>query len=265
MKAQKKRVHLVHPYLLNPTNPIKVSLIGAGGTGSSMLTNLARINHSLIALGHCGLQVTVFDPDNVEVPNLGRQLFTQGELGLNKAVALIGRINRFFGTDWKAVSERFEVKGDKGIGQRQANVTISCVDSVGARIAIADILKILDRESHSRDGAWYWMDFGNGKHTGQVLLSTIGAVKQSKSKKFRPVGNLPFVTEEYRVLLDNQSEEDMPSCSLAQALDKQDLFINSGLATMGASLLWSMLRMGILEYRGLFLNLADFRSTPVPI
>lgn len=77
MKQQKKRVHLVHSYLLNPTNPIRVNLIGAGGTGSAMLTNLARINHSLIALGHSGLQVNVFDPDTVEAPNLGRQLFTK--------------------------------------------------------------------------------------------------------------------------------------------------------------------------------------------
>jgi PRTRC genetic system ThiF family protein len=265
MKQQKKRVHLVHSYLLNPTNPIRVNLIGAGGTGSSMLTNLARVNHSLIALGHCGLQVNVFDPDTVEAPNLGRQLFTQGELGLNKAVALIGRINRFFGTDWKAVSERFELLGEGSKEQRQANITISCVDSASARIAIAETLKNLDRATHSRDGAWYWMDFGNGKHTGQVLLSTIGAVKQCTSKKFRPVENLPFVTEEFSELLENLSDDDMPSCSLAQALDKQDLFINSTLATMGASLLWSMLRKGILEYRGLFLNLADFRSIPVPI
>lgn len=265
MKRQKKRVHLVHSYLLNPTNPIKVNLIGAGGTGSSMLTNLARINHSLIALGHCGLQVTVFDPDDVQVPNLGRQLFTQGELGMNKADALIVRINRFFGTDWKAVSERFEVSEQYSNQQRQANITISCVDSIRARIAIAGTLKNLDTSTHLRDGAWYWMDFGNGQHTGQLLLSTIGAIKQGTSKKFRPVENLPFVTEEFSALLDNLPDDDMPSCSLAQALDRQDLFINTTLATLGASLLWSMLRKGILEYRGLFLNLTDFRSMPVPV
>jgi len=265
MKRQKKRVHLVHPYLLNTTNPIKVNLIGAGGTGSSMLTNLARINHSLIALGHCGLQVTVFDPDDVQVPNLDRQLFSHGELGLNKAVALIGRINRFFGTDWKAVSERFEISEQGSDEQRQANITISCVDSIRARIAIADTLKTLDTSTHLRDGAWYWMDFGNGQHTGQVLLSTIGAVKQGTSKKFIPVDNLPFVTEGFSTLLENLPDDDIPSCSLAQALNKQDLFINTTLATMGASLLWSMLRKGILEYRGLFLNLIDFRSMPVPI
>ncbi|WP_316848699.1 hypothetical protein [Pedobacter agri] len=44
MNAAKKRVHIVYPYLISPTNPVSVNLIGAGGTGSQMLTALARIN-----------------------------------------------------------------------------------------------------------------------------------------------------------------------------------------------------------------------------
>jgi len=37
--------------LLNPTNPIKVHLIGVGSTGSQVATALAYINHALVALG----------------------------------------------------------------------------------------------------------------------------------------------------------------------------------------------------------------------
>ncbi|RZJ66790.1 MAG: hypothetical protein EOO45_15835, partial [Flavobacterium sp.] len=127
MNIAKKRVHIVYPYLINPTSPVSVNLIGAGGTGSQMLTALARINQALIALGHAGLLVNVFDDDIVQQANLARQLFTSHEIGLNKAVVLINRINRFFGTNWKAVPERFEYPSKKPCENRMANVTVSCV------------------------------------------------------------------------------------------------------------------------------------------
>ncbi len=40
----KPKVHFTDNDLLFPTNPIKVNLIGAGGTGSQMLMTLARMN-----------------------------------------------------------------------------------------------------------------------------------------------------------------------------------------------------------------------------
>ena len=96
-------VHFTASYLLNPTNPLTVNLIGAGGTGSQVLTLLARMNHAFTELGHPGLQVRLWDGDTVSQANLGRQLFAHSELKLNKAVALINRVNGFFGTNWKAV------------------------------------------------------------------------------------------------------------------------------------------------------------------
>ena len=104
---QLQAVHIVEKQWLNPYNPIVVNLIGAGGTGGQVLTALARMNHALIALNHPGLMVRIFDDDKVDHANLGRQLFTTGELGQFKAVALIDRINRFFGTNWKAIIERY--------------------------------------------------------------------------------------------------------------------------------------------------------------
>jgi hypothetical protein len=41
--------------------------------------------------------------------------------------------------------------------------------------------------------------------------------------------------------LEAQDDSNEPSCSLAEALEKQDLFINSTLANMAASLLWNLL------------------------
>ena len=43
----KTKVHFTENTLINPTNPVTVNLIGAGGTGSQVLTALARMNHAL--------------------------------------------------------------------------------------------------------------------------------------------------------------------------------------------------------------------------
>jgi PRTRC genetic system ThiF family protein len=263
MKTEKLKVHFTHGDLINPTNPISVNLIGAGGTGSKVLTALMEMNHSLCALGHSGLSVRLWDDDTVTEANLGRQRFAEAETGLYKSVALINRVNRWAGLDWKAETVRFQKDNLQGHGE--ACVFISCVDSVSARFEIAEIIEGMNKFGY-RNRPRYWMDFGNSHHIGQVLLSTIGDVKQPKSDKYEVVASLPFITEEFGDLL-KQSEEadDIPSCSLAEALEKQDLYINSALTQMGCSLLWSLFRNGMTQYRGFFLNLKDYNSQPIKV
>ncbi|WP_316828717.1 hypothetical protein [Pedobacter miscanthi] len=78
------------------------------------------------------------------------------------------------------------------------------------------------------------------------------------------IGVLPSLVADYREMLVEAGElDDEPSCSLAEALNKQDLFINSVLANMGSSFLWQMLRTGIIENRGFFLNLGGLRTQPI--
>lgn len=263
----KMRIHFTDNYLLNPTNPIEVNLIGAGGTGSKVLTALLEMNHSLIDLGHAGLSVRLWDDDIITEANLGRQRFAQCELGLHKSVALINRANRWSGTNWKAETVKFQNNPlGKAPENAQANIYISCVDTVSARFEIAEILRGINNRWGYRNTPKYWLDFGNGKFTGQVILSTIEKLEQPQSEKYETVAHLPFVTEEFGDLLkQSESEDDTPSCSLAEALEKQDLYINSTLAQMGCSLLWNLFRNGLTENRGFFLNLKDFRSQPIKV
>jgi len=267
MNTEKPKVHFTDNYLLNPTNPILVNLIGAGGTGSKVLTALMEMNHSLIELGHSGLQIRLWDDDIVTNANLGRQRFAESEIGLYKSVALINRANRFSGTNWKAETIKFEKDGLGRLPEyAQATIYITCVDNVKARFGVAEILKELSNRKHHRDEPKYWLDFGNSRHTGQVLLSTIGAIKQPNSEKYETVASLPFVTDEFGDLLkQSEQEDDTPSCSLAEALDKQDLYINSSLTQMGCSLFWSLFRNGMTPYRGFFHNLKDFSTHPIKV
>jgi PRTRC genetic system ThiF family protein len=265
---QKTKVHFTDNELIHPANPVEVNLIGAGGTGSQVLTALARMNHALTELNHAGLQVRLWDDDRVTEANLGRQLFAQCETGLYKSVALINRTNRFFGTGWKAQTQKFEKDSLGRLPEHaQSCIYLSCVDSVKARFEIAEIIKVISSHSrHYRSEPKYWLDFGNSQNTGQVILSTIGNIRQPNSQKYETVENLPLVTDEFGELLkQSETTDDTPSCSLAEALEKQDLFINSTLAQMGCSLLWNLFRNGLTEYRGFFLNLKNYLSQPLKI
>ena len=267
MNTAKQKIHFTDRDLINPTNPILINVIGAGGTGSKVLTALMEMNHSLTELGHAGLQIRLWDDDVITQANLGRQRFAECEIGLYKSVALINRANRFSGTNWKAETVKFEKdRLDKLPENAGASIYISCVDSVKARFGIADILNILNNGKAYSNRPRYWLDFGNSQHTGQVLLSTIGTIKQPNSEKYETVASLPFITDEFGELLkQSEEQDDTPSCSLAEALEKQDLFINSSLAQMGCSLLWGLFRYGMTEYRGFFHNLKDFNTHPIKV
>lgn len=268
MKAMKKEaVHYTHNDLIGATNPVTVNLIGAGGTGSNVLTALMKMNHSMLALNHAGLTVRLWDDDVVTEANIGRQCFAESEVGLPKAVALINRVNRWAGTNWKAEARRFQHSNlDELPEEGRSMIYLSCVDNVDARFDIAGIISQYGKHYHHRNAPRYWMDFGNGRRSGQVILSTVGELKQPKSKQYETVGNLPFITDEFGELLrESEATDDTPSCSVAEALGKQDLFINSAVATLGCELLWDLFRKGMTPYRGFFLNLTDFRTQPLSV
>ena len=61
MTKKESYVHYIPERIVNPDESVEIALVGAGGTGSALLSGLARINYSLLALGHEGLLVYVFD------------------------------------------------------------------------------------------------------------------------------------------------------------------------------------------------------------
>ena len=261
-----KRIHYTDGYLLNPQHPITISLIGAGGTGSQVLTCLARLDVTLRNLGHPGLFITLYDPDDVSAANIGRQLFGYSDLGLNKASCLITRINNFFGNDWKSVSKHYPSNLKDARRDDIANITITCTDNIKSRIDTWNILKDIPARNHTDYSTpLYWLDFGNTQSSGQVVLGTVPRrIKQPKSQIYKTVPSLKVITKmvKFSKIKDDDSG---PSCSLAEALEKQDLFINSTLAQLGCNILWKMFRHGMVEHQGLYLNLNTMKVNPIMV
>lgn len=256
-----KKVHITENYCLNPQHPVTVNLIGIGGTGSQVLTCLARIDAALLALGHPGLHVVAYDPDTVTEANIGRQLFSGSDIGLNKAICLVTRINRFFGKSWDAVPENYRLRDQNS----NTNIYITCTDNIKSRVDLDKYLKCLVNNNYvDYSIPLYWLDFGNTQVTGQVILGTIGEIKQPKLKGIKTVGKLKTVTEmfDFSQIKDDDSG---PSCSLAEAINKQDLFINSTLAQLGCNLIWKLISQGRVETQGLYLNLETMNVNPIKL
>lgn len=250
-----KRYHYAPAYFMNPVEPIKIMVIGAGGNGSIMMQLLARIHISLIGLGFMGLDVTLVDGDKVEISNVGRQMFSPEDVGHYKSTALITKINRFYDVHWKA--RQCYMTFNSSIVQQ--NIVITCVDSLNARLDFIDKQMYFDTNKENR--LYYWMDLGNSSNTGQVILGTMCSIEQP-AKHY--VANLKHRFDLFPVERE-EKEDNEPSCNLAQALGKQDLFINQFVASYAADMLWELLRNYRLDYHGIFVNTNSKEVTKIPI
>lgn len=274
----KKPVHYTEQYIIDPPHPVTINVIGCGGTGSQVINSLARMHSALKALNHPGLFIKAVDPDRVTKANMGRQLFSSADIGIPKCDVLVSRVNRFFGTDWEGVPILY----DEHAKIASANITISCVDTGAARSGIKKALFKPHHLSQRIGGGWgqrdatnfvnpyeypyYWMDFGNMMDRGQVVIGTVRAIKQPDKSDFNCVEQLPTIDKYHPdILRDRKGEDQGPSCSLAEALSKQDLFINTNLANMGLGILWKMFRELRIEHHGCYVNLASLNVNPIKI
>lgn len=233
--------HTIQSILL--TDTVEVALVGCGGNGSLFLSALVNIDRAMRELGHPGgLHVTVFDFDKVSESNIGRQNFYPSDKGQYKAPVSVSRVNIGFGLNWKAVPEAFP----PAKGYYRPHIIVGCVDTKKSRRAIAKFA--------SANNVCYWLDLGNGLSTGQVILGEPLSCWESAKK--RPM-RLPTVTDLFPSILDDSIPEDdsIPTCSLREALEKQDLFVNRATVTWGSVLLWHLLREGGSDFSGHFINL----------
>lgn len=252
--------HTTEKYLLDPGQPVTVNLVGVGGTGSQFLTCLARLNYALLGLGHAGFYVDVFDPDTVEEHNVGRQLFSASDVGKSKAVVLVERINKYFGFGWDAHIQYYD--DDLREDRAKSNILVTCVDNIQSRFQARKVITQKSRYQTDANRAFYWLDMGNSEKSGQAVLGTTSVIKQPEGEY---TSTLPNVIDIFPELLTQEEDASGPSCSLAEALGRQDLFINSTMAQFGANLIWKLFVDPVTDTHGVFVNLETMNVKPLKI
>lgn len=232
---------------------VNILLVGAGGTGSRILEKLVCLHRALIAKGHPqGLMVTVVDPDTVSAANIGRQAFYPGDVGCYKADVLVNRANMALGdVRWKSEIAKLDTRA----GLEPFDLVIGAVDNRAARLAILRGLE------NCMSGTRYWLDTGNRSNDGQVVLGEVPSRKRQTDQKER----LPHIGELYPQLIDPAAEDpdEGPSCSLAEALEKQSLYINSAVSDFAMNILWNLFTDGQIDTHGAFINLKRMMVTPL--
>ena len=241
-------IHRIHPELLE--RQVRVLVVGCGGTGSAVVAGLPYLHQSLIAHGHPGgLHVTVVDGDTISPTNCIRQPFARSEVGLNKAIVLVNRINLFWGLKWDAVPAHLRpgtfISRSYSGDDLRAHIVVGCVDTRAARAVIRDAVGKWSRVS-------YMVDAGNNVDSGQFIM---GEPLNERNRRSRL--RLRTAAELYPEIVDpNLDDDGEPSCSAVEALERQSPFVNSTLAQHTLALLARVFRYGEINYHGVFINLA---------
>ncbi|MGA7520835.1 MAG: PRTRC system ThiF family protein [Acidobacteriaceae bacterium] len=236
--------HVLPKSLWRREQPLRVLVVGAGGNGSAVLLGLPYLHQAMRVWGYAGgLHVMLADGDLVSETNCVRQPFAAADVGLNKAVVLINRVNLFWGLEWQAHPGHFH-KDSLRTNSPGPHLLIGCVDTRAARRAI------LSAVTRTNDSTIYWLDLGNNASSGQFVLGQpLNAANRRSAVRLR------IVTELYPEIADAEAGEDpLPSCSAAEVLERQEPFINQVLATSALAMLARLLRYGKLRHHGGFFN-----------
>ena len=225
----------------------RIIVIGCGGTGSALIGGLPFLHQALTATGHPGLQVVVADGDRISASNCVRQPFSESEIGLFKSTVLVNRLNLFWGLNWLASTEYVTRKTEGKV-----DILISCVDTRADRFEIT--------HSPLFKNCAYWLDLGNTADGGQFVLG-----QPSNSRNRRTHHRMPTVSDLFPEIADAglDKDDDLPSCSAVEALERQEPFINQLLAYHALALLARLFRHGEIRNQGGFVDLKTGRVAPL--
>lgn len=248
---------------------IKIYVVGAGGTGSFAVPCLARLAYEVIQRGKT-VDLTIIDPDCVEQGNIPRSNFCAAEISRFKAQTLAERLSAAWGLEvgYANVKLDYEKHIKPGVGNRQLTILVGCVDNHLARREIHRALKECE-PYHSTDApsAW-WIDGGNGKYSGQVLIGST-VKKDTAANHFTTAAicrKLPAPSLVHPELLENQEipapreTVERNSCPELVRLGEQSLNVNQRVAVEIAEMLTELLLTNSLKRFAAYFDLESGTS-----
>ena len=224
--------------------PVKIVMLGAGGTGGHIAPHLYRLLYAL----ERPVRFIICDGDIVEEKNLVRQNFTPADLGENKAKVLAERYSSVFGMETEYVPEFIE-SGERLLSMLQARtfptgpywhsptvkelvILIGAVDNNKSRKLCHEVFYKLDD--------LIYIDSGNGMHTGQIVCG----IRSGGRTFYRPVG-AAFP----EVLQDTDKFPTELSCAEASVSAPQSIAANITAATAVVDMIYNILTVGETRVR----------------
>jgi PRTRC genetic system ThiF family protein len=225
---------------LEPASATYITLVGAGGTGSALAVDLARLVYHVRQSGG-DIHLRIVDHDRVERKNVGRQQFGAYDVGRNKAESLAERLNLWLGLDIAALPVRFTADTPSNFTRQTKagarRIVVGAVDNHWARQAMHGHVK------QNQYDVW-WIDAGNGEFTGQVLVGNKTSGKfVTLNSGFGLVDGLPAPSLQMPGLLEPEETavaEPAPDCALAVIRDEQSLNVNRFMAVLAAQYVYDM-------------------------
>lgn len=161
-----------HKIQIGQPENITIILVGCGGTGSFAALNLARLAASNPQLN---IKLVFVDFDQVEEKNIGRQYFCPADIGRPKARTLADRLNLAFGLKITPVVGPFQAEMLTRFSPEYAfrnhfMLLVGAVDNPAGRRGISKAAEYNMEDSVVASKPLWWLDAGNDKNTGQVLL-----------------------------------------------------------------------------------------------
>lgn len=247
-------------------------IVGAGGTGSFAALNVARLCFELRERGKA-VELTIIDPDRVEANNIPRSNFCAAEIGRFKAQTLAERISQAWGLETGFACERFDYEKHikpQANGSKQTTILVGCVDNHLARRELHRALQKCEPYYSSEAPNAWWVDGGNGKFSGQVLIGS--TVKIEDANDYFTTASicrkLPAPSVFHPELLEPENASPRPqnatvraaSCPELVRLGEQSLNINSRVAVEIGEVLTALLLTNSLKRFAAYFDLESGTS-----
>ncbi len=236
---------------------LKIIIIGAGGTGSFTAQAIARLVFELKMQGK-SVEMVIVDPDRVESGNIPRSNFCAAEIGRFKAQTLAERIALAWGIQVSCSNEPFDAQKhlkQTSSSYQQLTILVGCVDNHHARSAIHRALEESEGYRSSDAASTWWVDGGNGKSSGQVIIGSttrrLDAASYFSSSTL--CNKLPAPSVVHPELLEDQepgvekSRRGPTSCPDLISLGEQSLNINQRVAVEINEIVTSLLLTSSLK------------------
>lgn len=231
--------------------PVKIVMLGAGGTGGHIAPHLYRLLHALDR----PVEVIIADGDIVEEKNLVRQNFISCDLGRNKAQVLAERYASAFGMEVQYIPNFIETE-EKLTALLKPRFSYVTPETLTILIGAVDNNKSrqLCHKVFNKSDNLIYIDSGNGEFTGQVVCG----VRRKGRTYYKPVGEVyPDILE------DTDKFPTELSCAEASVSAPQSIAANIMAATAVVSYIYNILVLGNIEVKKVTFSTKSMNLKPV--